>query len=173
MIIVVDEPTTSVKYGSVVAAPYVSAFLSEALPYLEYKKDTEPSHIDIENYVGCEINEATNDLKRLGISYEVIGSGSVVVAQTPEKEQSVLYTNSKVILYTEDKKLLYSVVPKVVGLSIEEANALITNSGLNIRIKNPYKIGGATVVYQSLTEGTVVERNSVLEIEILYLDFED
>ena len=173
MIIVVDEPTSSVKYGSVVAAPYVSAFLSEALPYLEYKKDTEPSHVNIENYIGREVTEATAELKKLGISYEVVGNGSVVVAQTPEKDQSVLYTNSKVILYTEDKKLLYAVVPKVVGLSIEVANALIINAGLNVKIKNPYAIGGATVVYQSLPEGVAVERNSVLEIEILYLDFED
>lgn len=173
MIIVVDEPTSSVKYGSVVAAPYVSAFLSEALPYLEYKKDTEPSHINIENYVGRDVSEVTLELKALGIGYEVIGNGSTVLAQTPEKDQSVLYANSKVILYTEDKKHLYAVVPKVVGLSVEDANALIINSGLNVKIKNPNGSGGATVTYQSLPEGTVVKRNSVLEIEILHLDFED
>ena len=173
MIIVVDEPTSTVKYGSVVAAPYVSAFLSEALPYLEYQKSTESSHVNIENYIGRNVNEAANELKKLGISYEIVGTGSVVINQTPEKNQSVLYANSKVILYTEDKKNLYAVVPKVVGLSVEDANALIINAGLNLRIKNPHGSGGATVVYQSLTEGAVVKRNSVLEIEILYLDFED
>ena len=44
---------------------------------------------------------------------------------------------------------------------------------MNVKIKNPFGAGGATVTYQSLPSGTVVKRNSVIEIEILYLDFED
>ena len=173
VIIVVDEPTSSVKYGSVVAAPYVSAFLENALPYLDYQKDGENSHVSVKNYVGMNVGDAVKDLKNLGIFYEVVGSGATVLNQTPSESQSVLYGNSKVILYTEDKKYLYSVVPNVVGLSVEEANRLITNSGLNLKIKNPRKYGGATVVYQSIAAGTVAKRNSVVEIEILYLDFED
>ena len=173
VIIVVDEPTSSVKYGSVVAAPYVSAFLENALPYLDYQKDGEDSHVSVKNYVGMTVGDAVKDLKNLGIFYEVVGSGATVLSQTPSESQSVLYGNSKVILYTEDKKYLYSVVPNVVGLSVEEANRLITNSGLNLKIKNPREYGGATVVYQSIAAGTVAKRNSIVEIEILYLDFED
>lgn len=173
VIIVVDEPTSSVKYGSVVAAPYISSFLTEALPYLEYSKDGEDSHINVANYVGYNVAEATKDLKKLGIAYEVIGNGNIVVDQTPTVNESFVYSNSKVILYTEDKKYLYSVVPGVVGLSIEEANKIIINAGFNIKIKNPYGSGGATVTYQSAAEGTVLNKNSVIELEILYLDFED
>ena len=52
IIIVVDEPTSSVKYGSFVAAPYVSAFLEKALPYLGYTSTGEIQEIQVENYVG-------------------------------------------------------------------------------------------------------------------------
>ncbi len=39
VIIMVDEPTGDSVYGSVVAAPYVSAFLANVLPYLGVEKD--------------------------------------------------------------------------------------------------------------------------------------
>ncbi|MBE6536913.1 MAG: PASTA domain-containing protein [Ruminococcaceae bacterium] len=173
VIIVVDEPTSTVKYGSVVAAPYVSAFLNDALPYLEYSKEGADSHITVSDYVGSELSEAIKNLKELGITYEVIGKGNTVLAQTPQPNEMFLKPNSKVILYTEDKKLLYSVVPDVTGLSIEKANELIINAGLNIKIKNPSLTGGATVIYQSVSAGAVLERNSIVEVEILHLDFED
>ena len=173
VIIVVDEPTSTVKYGSVVAAPYVSAFLNDALPYLEYSKEGADSHITVSDYVGSELSEAIKNLKELGITYEVIGKGNTVLTQTPQPNEMFLKPNSKVILYTEDKKLLYSVVPDVTGLSIEKANELIINAGLNIKIKNPSLTGGATVIYQSVSAGAVLERNSIVEVEILHLDFED
>ncbi len=173
MIIVVDEPTSSVKYGSVVAAPYVSAFLTEALPYLNYSKEGETSHVRISDYVGTAVADATKDLKKIGISYEIVGSGSSVIRQTPSGDEAFLRNNSKVILYTDDKNSLYSVVPRVTGMSIEEANRLIINAGLNLRIKNPTGHGGATVIYQSVNEGAVLPKNSVIELEIIYLDFED
>lgn len=174
VIIVVDEPTSSVKYGSVVAAPYVSAFLSEALPYLEYEAEGSSSHVSVVNYVGYSTDDAAAELKRLGIAYEIVGNGKTVISQTPSANESFLYANSKVILYTDDKKLLYAVVPNVVGMTIEEANKIITNSGLNIRIKNSAISGkSATVISQSLTSGSAVEKNSIIELEIVYLDFED
>ena len=174
VIIVVDEPTSSVKYGSVVAAPYVSAFLSEALPYLEYEAEGSSSHVSVVNYVGYSTDDAAAELKRLGIAYEIVGNGKTVISQTPSANESFLYANSKVILYTDDKKLLYAVVPNVVGMTIEEANKIITNAGLNIRIKNSAISGkSATVISQSLTSGSAVEKNSIIELEIVYLDFED
>lgn len=174
VIIVVDEPTSSVKYGSVVAAPYVSAFLTEALPYLEYEADGNHSHISIGNYVGKSTDEAIGELKKLGISYEIIGDGKSVIMQTPGENEAFLYQNSKVILYTDEKRLLYAVVPNVVGKTVEEANKLIINAGLNIKIRNPGNTGAnATVISQSVTSGSAIEKNSIIELEIVYFDFED
>ena len=175
VIIVVDEPTSSVKYGSVVAAPYISAFMSKALPYLNYHSDKESTHVSIDNYVGMEVSSAEKELKKLGISYEIIGSGKTVLKQTPSENDVFVYSNSKVILYTEEEKDLYAIVPKIIGLDIADANKQISNAGLNLKILNlrSSSQGGAIVKSQSLAYGTVVPKNTVLELEIIYLDFED
>ena len=175
MIIMVDEPTSSVKYGSVVAAPYISEFMTKALPYLNYRSDKESAHVAINNYVGKEVSEAEKELKQLGISYEIIGSGKTVLKQTPAENDSVIYANSKIILYTEKDTELYAIVPKVAGLDISTANKMIVNAGLNIKILNLSSSGqgGAIVKSQSIEQGTVVDKNTVLELEIIYLDFED
>ena len=60
-------------------------------------------------------------------------------------------------------------------MDVAEANKKILNAGLNIKISNiaALKVCGATVISQSIPKGTVVNKNSVIELEILYLDFED
>ena len=70
MIIVVDEPTCQVKYGSVVAAPYVSELYEKILPYMEFKSNAEIPNIKIENYVGKTVEEASAKLKSEDISLE-------------------------------------------------------------------------------------------------------
>lgn len=175
MIIVVDEPTSSVKYGSVVAAPYISAFLTKALPYLNYKSEKETAHISINNYVGKDVTEVKKELQNLGIKYEIIGSGKTVIRQTPSESDIFILENSKVILYTEKDKGLYTTVPNIVGLDVSVANQIIANANLNIKISNlsSSNTGGAIVNSQSIAYGTVVPKNTVLELEIIYLDFED
>ncbi len=175
VIIVVDEPTSSVKYGSIVAAPYVSAFLSKALPYLGYNSNASSNTLKIDNFVGSDVKEAANNLKELGIKYEIVGNGDTVLKQTPSENDPFIYEGSTVILYTEYNSELYVEVPNVTGLDIAKANEIIINSGLNLRITgiNSASVGGATVISQSLPFGTVVEKNSIIELEIVHLDFED
>ncbi len=174
VIIVVDEPTSTVKYGSVVAAPYVSAFLGEALPYLGYKSENETSYIEIEDYTGVSVKDAAKRLSELGIKYEILGSGDTVITQTPSKLDPFIKENGRIILYTDEESMQYVIVPDTVGMSLYEANEAIINSGLNLRIEGIGDFsGGATVVAQSLTPGSVVSKNSIIELKILYLDFED
>ena len=79
------------------------------------------------------------------------------------------------ILYTEKDKGLYTTVPNIVGLDVSVANQIIANANLNIKISNlsSSNTGGAIVNSQSIAYGTVVPENTVLELEIIYLDFED
>ncbi|MBE6635156.1 MAG: PASTA domain-containing protein [Ruminococcaceae bacterium] len=174
VIIVVDEPTSAVKYGSVVAAPYVSAFLGETLPYLGYISETETPYVEIGNYVGQNIADAKKKLSELGIRYEILGGTDTVIAQTPSPLDPFIKENGCVILYTDEESAEYVTVPDIVGMNLYEANAAIINSGLNLRIEGANdREGGATVVAQSLPPGSVVTRNSIIELKILYLDFED
>ena len=173
VIIVVDEPTSAVKYGSVVAAPYVSAFLESTLPYLGYESSAEATEAIAESYIGLPISAAEKRLKDIGIEYSVIGNGTTVIRQTPSGESAFDKGVGRIILYTDDEATKYAVVPNVLGLSAMEANKMIINSGLNIKIKGIRNGEGALVVSQSLPSGTVVPYGTVIELEILYLDYED
>ena len=161
------------KYGSVVAAPYVSAFLGKALPYLGYKSTVENAHTEIENFVGTTLSYATGALKKLNIDYEIIGNGDIILSQTPGADDPFIYNGSKVILYTVKNEDVYVTVPDLVGKNAADANKLVAEHCLNIRIKGINGTGGATVISQSIPPGTVIKKNSIIEIEIIYLDFED
>ena len=174
VIIVVDEPTSQVKYGSVVAAPYVSAFYEKALPYLGYNSSAEKNELSVEDYVGLSVEEAAKKLKANGIKYEIIGDGKTVLRQTPTESDKINLSEGKVILYTKNNEELYIEVPNVSGLSIYEVNYLLTNKGFNVKYKGVISPNeSATVISQSLPPNSVVLYGSVIELEVLYLDFED
>lgn len=176
VIIVVDEPTTSVKYGSVVAAPYISELLTKALPHLEYEPDIQAPTVTVENYVGMNIDSAVEKLKSAGISYEIIGDGKTVLSQTPSPMDTVHGELSKIILYTVTEPEDYILVPALCGLSAAEAVRAATNSGLNIKLEgitDTSQSSSYTTVYQSLPSGARVKRGTVISLRIMRLDFED
>ncbi len=174
VIIVVDEPTSNVKYGSVVAAPYVSSLLEKSLPYLDYLSESESVHTAVESYIGMSVADACAKIKMLGLAYEVVGKGKTVIAQTPGENQTLLAESGRIILYTTDPDRLYIEVPNVVGMKISDANATLINAGFNLRINGITDTTGyATVISQSLTPNSVVPKNSVIELNIIYTDFED
>ncbi len=169
-IIVVDEPQSTVKYGSVVAAPYVSALLTSILPYLEYESDAEVEKTDVPSLVGMSVKEAEKTLKALGISYELIGDGNVVLRQTPSSNDKITSKLSTVILYTTKESSLIT-VPSLVGLSAYEASKLCLELGFNVNLGGA--IDGGQVVYQSLPVGAQVSRGSIIYLKILITDYED
>ncbi len=169
VIIVVDEPTSTIKYGSYVAAPYVSAFLEKALPYLGYVSDKASDEREIENYVGLPVALAEEKLKAEKIDYEIIGSGDTVIRQTPEAYDVINSTLTKIILYTEDVSELIT-VPSLVGLEVSEAVKIAINSGLNIKLTGAVDRGQVTL--QSLPVGANVKRGDIIELKILICDFE-
>lgn len=169
-IIVVDEPTTSVKYGSVVAAPYISNLFTKILPHLEFESTEKKVNIEVDNYVSLSVDEAKTMISEKNLNYEIIGNGSTVLRQTPGSDDRVSGEHAKIILFTENVSET-AVVPSLTGLGIDEAAKLALGAGLNIKIEG--SLSGGTVVFQSLPLGAVVSRGSVITLEILSTDFED
>lgn len=175
-IIVVDEPTSSVKYGSVVAAPYVSALFEKILPYLDFISNADSAEATVESYVGLHINTARKKLEDLGISYEVVGGGDTVLSQTPSASDVITYPISKVILYTERTVSESVTVPTLTGLSLSDAVKCAINSGLNIRLLGigaSAASGGDLIAEQSLSPGSVVKRGTVIAIRAINGKYED
>ena len=175
VIIVVDEPMSQVKYGSVVAAPYVSNVLTSILPYLGYISNAPTLDFEVMNYAGMSIKDAKAALDASGIKYEIVGSGDTVTGQTPSNGDVITSELSKVILYTEDKSSDYVVVPELVGLDCMAANEAAINAGLNIQItgNSLENAAGSKVAAQSLTAGSVVARGSVIVLNLLFYEHED
>ena len=175
VIIVVDEPTCEVKYGSVVAAPYVSNLLESILPYLNYHSNAESSEYTVGNYVGASLSGVIDSLKKNGINYVTVGDGDTVVEQIPRADVAILKSNSVIYLYTERREEEYTTVPSLVGLSIKEANILLANLGLNVRISGGISNNCTTltVTSQSLPMGAKVEKGAVITLSVLGTDFED
>ena len=175
-IIVVDEPSSNVKYGSVVAAPYISALMEKVLPYLDYKSTAENVNITVGNYVGLSTNAAETELKRLGIAYEIVGDGSVVLAQTPSGGDVITTALSKIILYTSNASPINVKVPTLTGLSLTEAIKTALSHGFNIRLLGNsahFPDADDVVFEQSLPPDMLAKHGSVITIRAIEKNFED
>ena len=178
VIILVDEPSLGSKYGSVVAAPYVSNLLELILPYMGIEanySENDEEHIQVKasNYVGMTVDEAIKAIKSDGLNYEIIGNGDTVISQTPNENSEIYKKTGKIILHTARDLDRSAIVPNVIGLTPFEANVLLINAGLNIKIEGASNFAygqGAIVVNQSYSEGTVLKLGSVVTIRILYVD---
>ena len=177
MIIVVDEPTSTVKYGSVIAAPYVSKLMEKVLPYLEFSKNGEDFSISIENYVGLSVEGAEKRLKENKISYEIVGDGAFVLSQTPASGEVFTYPISKIILYTTDQNRADVVtVPKLSGLTLAEAIQSALKAGLNVKISGMGEVvpdSNDVIVEQSIPPDTKTKRGSVITIRAVNERYED
>lgn len=169
VIIVVDEPQCQVKYGSQVAAPYISSLLTSILPYLEYESESKPEIYTTENYTDMSVTDAVALLKESGINYTVIGSGDKVVSQSPSVGVAMSKGVSRVYLYTETGAEGIVEVPSLVGLSLFEANILATNAGLNLLVRGGVREGEEgifKVTAQSLPPADKVKCGTVIVIYV-------
>ena len=176
MIIIADEPNSTVKYGSVVAAPYVSKVLEKVLPYLNYKSNAPEINVKVDDYVGLNIETAKKLITEAGLSYEVVGSGEKVIAQTPRGAETVSLPLSKVILYTEIREDEYTTVPSLIGLTTDEAIRACIDAKLNVLIVGNELSStsrSSTIYEQSLKAGERVKKGSVIRIRPITTEFED
>ena len=97
--ILVDEPSAGVYYGSLVAAPYGKTFFQELFSFYNLPKDDESVVVEkvvMPQVVGMSLANAVAQIKKAGLEYEIDGSGGVILRQLPpagtilDKETTVL-----------------------------------------------------------------------------------
>lgn len=177
MIIVVDEPQYE-KYGSIVAAPYISAFMEKALPYLGHEANYTDADKTVltEDYVGMSLSNAQKALKTAGLSYRVIGGGDTVLSQVPSPDTLLNVSLGTVILYTEEVGPEYASVPDLVGMDAQSATVLLMQRGFNVAIrgaKNYYIGKDVYVVAQDVQPGLKVKKGTVITLTFLHKDGTD
>ncbi len=96
LLLCVDEPSTGVYYGSLVAAPYAKQVYSGLFTYLNIAPtnltaDLEKlqPNISAPNLVGLSITEAVTLLKKMKLEYEIDGEGDYVTWQSVPEGQKL------------------------------------------------------------------------------------
>lgn len=177
MLVMIDEPTNGLYYGSAVAAPVVSEVFSEILPYLGYyaqysEEELENLDVNVPDVEGAEVSKAKNTILNLGLEVEIIGSGDTVIKQVPSDKES-MPKGCTVILYTEENYEEDTVkVPDLTGMSLKEANKALSKLGLNLRPLGgaAYKTGAecsGVMNYKGeyVTKGTIIEAYFIVNDE--------
>ena len=100
-------------------------------------------------------------------TYEVVGSGSTVVSQSPTTGTSVA-KGGKVLLYTEQTTTRDLVtVPNLIGMTASQANETLSYYGLNYALMGASASSeGALVKSQSVREGTQLQRGSSITLTL-------
>ena len=175
ILIMVDEPSQGVLYGSVIAAPYMGALMEDILPYIGVEKDVATDNsVKVPYLMGMTVEEAI--LQAQDYEYEVIikGDGNYVTNQVPKGSTVIDRTNKIITLYTGDAVEEQTVtVPNLVGKGAFAANQMLINAKLNICIDGTdnYMSGaGAIVIEQSIPAGTKVSPGTVITVTFRYLD---
>lgn len=173
-LVMLDEPMGGSYMGGQIAAPTFKKIFDEVLRYMgvepQYTEE-EAQTLDktVPNVVGLEKSAIPKAFAESGLKYNIIGSGKAVVSQVP-KGGATLPEGSTVALYTEEDSQTEVTVPNVRSYTATDANILLTNAGLNMKVSGATDTGqGAAVVgSQSPEAGSRVKRGSVVTVEFKF-----
>lgn len=174
--VMVDEATSGDIYGSVIAAPAVSAIMADVLPYLGYspnytEEELETMEVSVPNLTNYGVLEATGKLAALGLNKPtVIGNGEKVLKQVPGIGEK-MPKDGKIILYTESTEEETVIVPNVLDLSPPAAKRKLEKLNLNVIVRgsggesNQSKLTMQSLpADQAVPIGTVIEITSVIKV---------
>lgn len=171
-LIMVDEPTKGLLYGSSVAAPYIARLLETILPYMGVEAvytqaELENLAITVPNVKGYNPEQVAALADQLGVSVRVVGSGTTITSQMPEAGTK-MEAGGVLVIYAGDAVQQNSVsVPDLTGKSAAAANKLLIDAGLNVRItgtKHHLTGSGAKVIGQSHAPGEMVAPGTVITL---------
>ena len=173
VLILVDEPTAGVLYGSYVAAPYVANVMQAILPYLGVEarytdKELANMALTVPDYQSWTATVAERYAREAGFDVDIVGEGTYVRSQSPSPGVKVESARAKLIFYTEKSAEHTQVtVPDLSGKTAVAANETLANRRLNIRVlgTNNYLSGtGAVAISQDPAPGTVVDAGTVVTV---------
>lgn len=172
-LVLLDEPTTGVYFGGIIATPVARSIMEETLTYL----GIEPSYTveelatmetTVPNVVGMTIEEANKALSSASLKYALDGSGEIVLNQLPKAGVKV-NQNSTVMLYTEEEmQNTTTTVPNLLNMTVSQAATAVSNAKLNINIVGAGSTTSNEAVLsykQSIEPGTVVEYGTTITVE--------
>lgn len=178
MLVVVDEPNPggAPYYGSMVAAPVVSAVFKESFQHLgiypqftaeeQAEQDTVVPHL-----LGQSQLDATKKLNEIGLDIRVVGSGKKV-SKTVPAAGALIRRDSTVVIYmddTDEDSTLTSMVPDVRTMNVAQAINTITDAGFNIRLSGG-SVGNENAFAEEMINavpGELMDIGTVIEVRFV------
>lgn len=177
ILVVLDEPQSTIRYGGTISAPVAQKILADTLPYLGIEPVYTAEEIARMNsvtpsVVGKETSVATSLIKSQGLEYYVVGNGGTVLRQMPEGGTTIPQ-GGQVVLYTDESSDERTVVvPNFTGMTLTQANKAASAAGVNILITGLVTgaSGDPTASSQSVAAGTSISRATVVTVKFVYSD---
>ncbi len=174
-IVILDEPVGE-YYGSLIAAPVVGRIMEDSLRYLgierQYSADEETdTDINMPDVTGKSAREAAQILISAGLKYHVVGNESETITSQMPRAGTAVRRDAVGILYAGDAAEEKAVVPDVLGLSLSQVNAGLTNSNLNFMLRGTGKLdvqGLLQAVGQDPPAGSEVPQGTIVQVEFRY-----
>ena len=176
LLIALDTPsrtTGTYPSGGNMAAPTAGSLFAQILPYLGFEPNYSAEEMvgadtSVPNCVNLSLEEAKKKLSDSGFAFRTVGDGAAVTDQTPVGG-SIVPGTAEIILYLgAEKPSEKCVVPKVVGLTAEQANKALTDAGLIMKVIGDTS-GSTTsvrVTTQSVAEGAEVSAGTVVSVQL-------
>lgn len=176
MLLTMDTPSRNTGVyvsGGNMVAPTASSIMADILPALGVEPDytaEELAGLDaaVPNVVGKTAADAKSILESAGFSCRTVGDGETVTDQTPAGG-AIVPNNATVVLYLGvEKNNTPRVMPNVVGRTASEANKVLTDAGLIMKVSGATtaSAGNVRAISQSVAEGTELEAGTVVTIQL-------
>lgn len=170
VLVLIDEPKGWSYSGGTIVGPVVGAIMEKTLDYLNIEPqytEEELSSLDAVTplLTGASLNNARNELNNLRLEIRVVGNGDKVYRQMPLAGQPIP-KGGRVVVYTEESAENKMVpVPDLKDMTVTQANKVMANAGLNLKITGGNLEDANAAVYAQSIEPTVsVEMGTVVSV---------
>lgn len=175
MLLTMDTPSRNTGVyvsGGNMVAPTASSIMADILPALGVEPDYSADELSsadaaVPNVVGETAENAKSRLEAAGFSCRTVGSGDTVTDQTPAGG-AIVPNNATIILYLgAEKPTALCTVPNVVGKTAAEANRLLTDAGLIMKVSGTTasSSGNVKALSQNREAGTEAPAGTVVTVQ--------
>lgn len=119
--------------------------------------NTNEQIIVFDNYINTSVVESEEKLKQMGLNPIILGDGKYIINIYPKKGTKVI-KGTKVFIITSNNNI---VMPDITSWSENEVKTFAGLVGIKCNIN-----GYGKVISQSIEKGTIIDSNSILNIEL-------
>lgn len=119
--------------------------------------NTNEQIIVFDNYINTSVVESEEKLKQMGLNPIILGDGKYIINIYPKKGTKVI-KGTKVFIITSNNNI---VMPDITSWSENEVKTFAGLVGIKCNIN-----GYGKVISQSIEKGTIIDSNSILNVEL-------